>query len=121
MCGQLGHDVIGTEHLLLALWAEPDGVAGHVLERLQLEREAVAAAIGDRADRTTGATGGYTPRAWVAIENAGSVALELNHNYVGTEHLLISLAAVAGVAREILTAQELTPDRIRTEVTSLLA
>ncbi len=118
---KLEHSFVGTEHLLLALWDEPHGIAAHALRQMEVHAATVVDGINDRIRDVAPGQGGYTPRAWVAIENAGSVALEFNHNYVGTEHLLISIAAVAGTAQEILTEQRLTAERVRAEVTSLLS
>ncbi len=112
--------VIGTEHLLLGLYAEPDGVGGKVLLDMQIGREQVTAALraldqpdrpAGRSDATAGsgqdrpgtpaqpaAPGGsptgrrpMSPRARSALVNAVAVALELGHNYIGTEHILLGL------------------------------
>jgi ATP-dependent Clp protease ATP-binding subunit ClpA len=115
--GECGNNYTGTEHLLAGLFGEPEGVAARVLIAAGLSREQVLSAIDDRVPRGTQGTGGYTPRAWLAIENSVGVATELGHSFVGTEHLLLSLmAGVGGVAEEILKAKGLTFDGLRRDV-----
>jgi len=110
----LGHNYVGTEHLLAAMWGEPEGIAAKVLSAAGVTRDNVIAAIDARVARGTQGRGGFTPRAWVAIENSSKVALELGHNYVGTEHLLLSLmTGVGGMAEQILRAQSVSVDTIR--------
>jgi ATP-dependent Clp protease ATP-binding subunit ClpA len=111
--------VIGTEHLLLGLYAEPDGVGGKVLLAMQIGRAQVEAALRalddpvrpGRSDATAGIKRDHpgapeqrpeprasaagrrpmSPRARAALVNAVAVALELGHNYIGTEHILLGL------------------------------
>lgn len=112
---ELGNNYVGTEHLLLALWGEPEGIAAKALVDAGLTRDKVAEAIDARVPRGTQGRGGFTPRAWVAIENSSKEALGLGHNYVGTEHLLLSLmTGVGGVADDILHEQNVTIDKVRT-------
>lgn len=112
--GELGHNYVGTEHLLLAMWGEPEGLAAKALLKHGLTRDQVVEAIDARVARGTQGRGGFTPRAWVAIENSSKVALEMGHSHVGTEHLLLSLlTGVGGLADEILRDHDVTDDRVR--------
>src|SRR5437588_12271535 len=89
---RLHHNYIGTEHLLLGLLREGDGVAGKVLTRLGVDLEqasqAVAGIVG-HGDRIAGGEIGLTPRAKKVIELALTETRRLNHLYIGTEHLLL--------------------------------
>ena len=91
---RFNHNYIGTEHLLLGLVREGDGVAARVLENLGVElnkvRTAVEFIIG-RGDRPVVGEIGLTPRAKRVIELAVDEARRLGHNYIGTEHLLLGL------------------------------
>lgn len=119
---ELGHNYIGTEHLLAAMWGEPDGVAAKALDDAGLTRDAVIAAVDQRVERGHQGLGGFTPRAWVAVENGARVALEMDHNYVGTEHLLLSLmSGVGGFADEILNEAGITVDKVRAYVVKTLS
>lgn len=114
---ELGNNYVGTEHLLLAIWGEPEGIAAKALTSAGLTRDEVVEAIDARIPRGTQGRGGFTPRAWVAIENSAKVAFELGHNYVGTEHLLLSMmTGVGGVADDILGERNVTVDKVRSFV-----
>jgi ATP-dependent Clp protease ATP-binding subunit ClpC len=105
---------VGTEHLLLAMWVELDGIAAKALDASGLTRQQVVEAIDARIPRGTQGRGGFTPRAWVAIENSTKIALELGYNYVGTEHLVLSLmTGVGGVDSEILEERAISVETIR--------
>jgi hypothetical protein len=114
---EFGHPYVGTEHLLLALYAEPEGLAAAVLTESGVSRPAVEEAVLRRAPRRDGTPEGplpHTPLAAAAIERTVREALQLGHNYVGTEHLLLALYPGAGgtgggLAVEVLT--ELGLDR----------
>lgn len=111
---ELGHNYTGTEHLLAAMWGEAEGIAAKVLVANGIKREDVIAAIDARVERGHQGRGGFTPRAWVAIENSSRIAMELGHNYVGTEHVLLSLmSGVGGLAEDILTDRGITADALR--------
>ena len=90
----LNHNYIGTEHLLLGLVREGEGVAARVLENMNVElpkvRTAVEFIIG-RGDRPVVGEVGLTPRAKRVIELAIDEARRLGHNYIGTEHILLGL------------------------------
>ena len=94
---RLQHNYIGTEHILLGLLGEPGGVACQALERfgmsLDATREEVRAVVGPGRAAPTGKIP-FTPRAKKTLELALREALQLHHNYIGTEHLLL------GVLRE---------------------
>lgn len=104
---------IGTEALLLALWGEPKGIAGQALASVGVTREKTLAAIVEILPAGDGYIDGYTPRAWAAMENCLKVAVAMGHNFIGTEHLLLSLlGGVGGVAEEALTSLGVTEEAI---------
>ncbi len=103
---RLQHNYIGTEHILLGLLAVPDGVAGQALARVGLTldagREDVLAIIGLGKHAPTGHIP-FTPRAKKTLELALREALQLGHNYIGTEHILLGLVREGeGVAAQIM-------------------
>ena len=103
---RLGHNYIGTEHVLLGLLGEPGGVAFQALERfgvtLEGAREAVTAMIGPGKKPMSGHIP-FTPRAKKTLELALREALQLHHGYIGTEHILLGLIREGdGVAAQIL-------------------
>jgi hypothetical protein len=103
---RLEHGYIGTEHLLLGLFADPDSLAAHVLAGLDVAGSAVeddvVEAIG-RGLAISTENPPFTPRAKRALELSMSEALTLGHNYIGTEHILLGLIAEeTGVAADIL-------------------
>jgi hypothetical protein len=118
-----GHEQIGTSHLLLALYHEPDGVAAQVLAAADAGLEKVKAAVESRTERGPGSPEGklsFTPRAVAVFSGALASALELGHNYIGTEHLLLGLARSEGMARGILNDLELTQDVLTEQVVDRL-
>ena len=103
---RFNHNYIGTEHLLLGLVREGEGVAARVLENMNVElakvRTAVEFIIG-RGDRPVVGEVGLTPRAKRVIELAIDEARRLGHNYIGTEHLLLGLVREGeGIAAGVL-------------------
>jgi hypothetical protein len=91
-----GEGAIGTEHLLLALFGPAEALAAQVLRDSGLSRDAVQARLGADDHRPQGSPPGgggvgYSPRAVAALRHAVDEALQLGHNYVGTEHLLLAL------------------------------
>ncbi|HTZ08791.1 MAG TPA: Clp protease N-terminal domain-containing protein [Acidimicrobiales bacterium] len=116
---------LGTEHLLLGLVREGEGVAANALRRLGVSleeaREHVEAILG----RPPGAPGGsspFTPRAKKVMELALREALQLGHDEIGPEDLLLGMVREGGgVAMAVLAAFEVTGDQVRREVTGLLA
>ncbi len=122
---RFNHNYIGTEHILLGLGRESDGVAARVLSNLSIEltkvRSAVEFIIG-RGDRPSPGEIGLTPRAKKVIELAVDEARRLNHHYIGTEHLLIGLMREGeGVAAGVLESLGVTLDRARTETSRILS
>ena len=118
----LGHGWVGTEHLLLALYDEGEGVAAVTLERLGASREAVAAAVVAKVPPGAAPGGPFTPKAWDAVEGATRQALGLGHNYVGTEHQLLSLlAGTGGVAADVLVDLDVHHEAVRATVVELLS
>ncbi len=119
------HNYIGTEHLLLGLVREGEGIAAQVLRNLGVEvnqvRSAVEAIIG-RGDRIVLGEVGFTPRAKKVIELAVDEARRLNHRFIGTEHLLLGLIREGeGIASGVLESLGVRLDQARTEVEVLLA
>src|SRR5262245_30128608 len=116
----LGHNYIGTEHLLLGLSAEGDGVGARVLAEAGLSPEILRAdvlrIIGDVAGAPEGQIP-FTPRAKKVLEYSLREALKLSHNYIGTEHLLIAIVTEGeGVAAQILASHGLGPEETRVRV-----
>jgi len=121
---RFNHNYIGTEHILLGLVRETDGVAAKVLQNLDVDlnkvRSAVEFIIG-RGGKTTSAEVGLTPRAKKVIELAVDEARRLNHSYVGTEHLLLGLLREGeGVAGGVLESLGVSLERARAETTRIL-
>ena len=122
---RFNHNYIGTEHLLLGLVREGDGVAAKVLSNLGVDlnkvRSAVEFIIG-RGDRSGTGEIGLTPRAKKVIELAVDEARRLNHSYIGTEHLLLGLVREGeGVAAGVLESLGVNLERVRGETTRILA
>src|SRR5881397_1477527 len=118
------HNYIGTEHLLLGLVREGEGVAAKVLSNLGVElnkvRSAVEFIIG-RGDRMVMGEIGLTPRAKKVIELAVDEARRLNHQYIGTEHLLLGLVREGeGIAAGVLESLGVSLDKVRSQVIYVL-
>src|SRR5438876_11040790 len=121
---RFNHNYIGTEHLLLGLVREGDGVAAKVLANMGVElntvRLAVEAIIG-RADRMVMGEIGLTPRAKKVMELAVDEARRLNHHYIGTEHLLLGLVREGeGIGAGVLESLGVNLEEVRSEVVLLL-
>ena len=119
------HNYIGTEHLLLGLVREGEGVAAKVLNSLGVElyqvRNAVEFIIG-RGDRIVLGEIGLTPRAKKVIELAVDEARRLNHHYIGTEHLLLGLVREGeGIAAGVLESLGLNLEKVRTQTIQVLS
>ncbi len=119
---RLGHNYVGTEHLLLGLLAEGEGVAARALTLLGVEAEKVRETVEGMIGRGQG--GGqlaYTPRAKKCLELAVEEAVALGHNYVGTEHILLGLISEGeGVAAQVLLALGAERGAVRQQVVELL-
>ncbi|MDQ1622170.1 MAG: ATP-dependent Clp protease ATP-binding subunit ClpC, partial [Actinomycetota bacterium] len=121
----LYHNYIGTEHILLGLLHEEEGVAGKALESLGITldgvREQVQEIIGQGQQAPSGHIP-FTPRAKKVLELSLREALQLGHNYVGTEHILLGLIREGeGVAAQVLVKLGADHTRVRQEVIRLLS
>jgi len=121
---RFNHNYIGTEHILLGLVREGDGIAARVLANLGIElpkvRSAVEFIIG-RGDRMVVGEIGLTPRAKKVIELAVDEARRLNHTYIGTEHLLLGLVREGeGIAAGVLESLGVSLEKVRTQVVQVL-
>jgi hypothetical protein len=120
----LGHDYLGTEHLLLGLLAEGEGVAAQALQQAGIALDAVRAEIVEVVGRGQEARGdhiSFTPRAKKALERALREALELGHNFLGTAHILLGVIQ-EGEGLAALTLVKLGADltQLRTTVLTLI-
>jgi ATP-dependent Clp protease ATP-binding subunit ClpA len=116
----LGHDAVGSEHVLLGLLAVEDGGAARALKELGITAEAVR----EQLKPGPGSPEGQLPfskQAKKTLELALREALSFGHNYIGTEHVLLGLVREGGAAGKILTALGADADRIRNEVARQLA
>jgi prophage maintenance system killer protein len=120
----LSHNYVGTEHLLLGLLYEGEGVAAKALESLGISLEAVRVQVGEIIGRGQSAPAGhipFTPRAKKVLELSLREALQLGHNYIGTEHLLLGLLREGeGVAAQVLARFGADHARVRERVLGLL-
>jgi Clp amino terminal domain, pathogenicity island component len=115
----LGHGFVGTEHILLALFEVPDSVAVKVLDEAGISKSMVEEHVLEMIKRVTPAGSGklpFTPRANAVLRNAVEIALQLGHNYVGTEHILLGLfgdedAVAAKVLRDLGASYDVARDR----------
>jgi ATP-dependent Clp protease ATP-binding subunit ClpC len=118
------HNYIGTEHLLLGLVREGEGVAGKVLTSLGVDLEKVRNAVEDiigRGDRIVLGEIGLTPRAKKVIELAVDEARILNHRYIGTEHLLLGLIREGnGIGAGVLESFGLSLQEVRAKTIQVL-
>jgi ATP-dependent Clp protease ATP-binding subunit ClpC len=116
----LRHAYIGTEHVLLGLLREEQGIAARVLESLGVTIEEVRGQVARMVGQSDGVAAGqipFTPRAKKVLDLALREALSLGHTWIGTEHLLLGLAREnEGVAMQILLDRAVTSDRVRDEV-----
>jgi ATP-dependent Clp protease ATP-binding subunit ClpC len=121
----LNHGSIGTEHLLLGIVHEGQGVAAQTLQALDIRLASVRHAIEREAPRGASSSAGtlaFSPRAKTSLENALRESLQLGHNYIGTEHMLLGLLRTEGSrAARVLTDLGATVDRVRTQVLAMLA
>ncbi|MDN6797869.1 MAG: ATP-dependent Clp protease ATP-binding subunit [Propionibacterium sp.] len=121
----LNHNYIGTEHILLGLIHEGEGVAAKALEQmgisLEAVREQVIEIIGQGSTPPTGHIP-FTPRAKKVLEYSLREALQMNHSYIGTEHILLGLIREGeGVAAQVLIKLGADLNRVRTTVLQLLS
>jgi ATP-dependent Clp protease ATP-binding subunit ClpC len=123
---RLHHEYVGTEHILLGLIREGEGVAAAVLQNLNVDLDDVTQKIEDtvkkgKAAQATGPDLPYTSRAKKVLELAMAEARDLNHSYVGTEHLLLGLLREEkGIAAQVLTDAGVNLEAARAETLRLL-
>jgi ATP-dependent Clp protease ATP-binding subunit ClpC len=123
---RLHHEYVGTEHILLGLIREGEGVAAAVLQNLNVDLEDIQQKIEEtvkkgKAAAATGPDLPYTSRAKKVLELAMTEARELNHSYVGTEHLLLGLLREEkGIAAQVLTDAGVNLEQSRAETLRLL-
>ena len=122
---RLQHDYVGTEHILLGLIREGEGVAAHVLGNLGIDLDRVHERVSEsvRQGKATIALGDlpYTSPAKKVLDFAMAEARELNHSYVGTEHLLLGLLRESkGVAAQVLNSLDVSVEEARSETLKVL-
>ncbi|HEY8451333.1 MAG TPA: ATP-dependent Clp protease ATP-binding subunit [Natronosporangium sp.] len=121
----LGHNYIGTEHILLGLIHEGEGVAAKALESLGISLEGVRQQVEEIIGQGQQAPSGhipFTPRAKKVLELSLREALQLGHNYIGTEHILLGLIREGeGVAAQVLVKLGADLNRVRQQVIQLLS
>jgi ATP-dependent Clp protease ATP-binding subunit ClpC len=120
----MGHNYVGTEHLLLGLLREQDGAAAKVLANMGMEldkmRDYIVKLVG-KGNFNFNEGFGYTPRTKRVMELSFYEARNLGHNYVGTEHLLLALIREGeGVAARILKDANIDFEKIRTEIMQMV-
>lgn len=123
---KLGHDYVGTEHILYGLVEEPNGVAGRLLEKQGITSESIL----EQIERLIGENSvnvlsvediGFTPRTKRVIENAFIEARKLNSEYIGTEHLLVGIMREGdSVAVRIMMNLNVAPQKIYSEIVKLI-
>jgi hypothetical protein len=121
----LNHNHIGTEHILLGLIHEQEGIAAIALTELGISLEGARAQVVQivgQGDEAPTSHIPFTPRAKKVLELSLREALQLGHNYIGTEHILLGLIREGeGVAAQVLTSQGAGLDRVRRQVVQVLA
>ena len=121
---RFNHDYIGTEHILLGLIREGEGVAAAVLQHLGLSSDQIRLEVEKlvQIGPSTIVSGDlpFTPKAKKVIELAMDEARNLGHTYIGTEHLLLGLIQDEGVAQQVLQSLGLEPGKVRQTVKDLL-
>jgi ATP-dependent Clp protease ATP-binding subunit ClpC len=122
---RFNHNYIGTEHILLGLVREQEGVVARVLTNLGIDLNKVRAAVEfiiGRGEKPVSGEIGLTPRAKKVIELAVDEARRMNHSYIGTEHLLVGLLREGeGVASGVLESLGVTLDKVRAETQKVLS
>lgn len=116
----LGCDEIGSEHLLVGLCQEEEGLAARVLESMDITAERVLRDL-KKADHATVGQLPFTANCKSVLELALREALSLGHNYIGTEHILLGLMRRADTGAELVASYGADSDRVRNEVIRLLS
>src|SRR3981081_583238 len=123
--GLLDHNFIGTEHLLLGLISEGEGVAARALESLGISLDVARVKVHETIGPAGGTASGpppFTPRAKKVLELSLREALQLGHNYIGTEHILLGIVREGeGVASQVLVDLGADLSRVRQQVIQLLS
>ncbi|MCH7910425.1 MAG: hypothetical protein IIB38_12515 [Candidatus Hydrogenedentes bacterium] len=122
---RLNSEYVRTEHILLGLCREPEGVAARALENLGVDIEALALEIEQQCQRGTSTVSGeeiaFTPRAKKVLELAVEEARRFNHSYIGTEHILLGLIKEGeGIAAKVLQDMKIDLGRVQAEIIRLL-
>jgi len=122
---RLSSEYVRTEHILLGLCGEPEGIAARALENLGVDIEALALEIEQQCQRGTATVSGeeiaFTPRAKKVLELAVEEARRFNHSYIGTEHILLGLIKEGeGIAAKVLQDMKIDLGRVQAEVIRLL-
>jgi ATP-dependent Clp protease ATP-binding subunit ClpC len=121
---KLNHNYIGTEHLLLGILREGDGVAAEALASLEVGLDPARGQVAEITGRGQQAPSGhipFTPRAKKVLELSLREALSLEHQYIGPEHILLGLITEGhGVAVEVLRVLGAEPEQVRAQVIELL-
>jgi ATP-dependent Clp protease ATP-binding subunit ClpC len=122
---RLCSEYVRTEHILLGLCREPDGIAARALENLGVDVEALAIEIEQQVKRGSGTVRSdeiaFTPRAKKVLELAVEEARRFNHSYIGTEHILLGLMKEGeGIAAKVLQDMKIDLNRVQAEVIRLL-
>lgn len=121
---ELGHNYLGTEHILLGLAREKDGVAGKILEANNITDDKIIRKIEmfvGRGEPTSEPPSGFTPRTKYVLEHSYSEAMRLGHNYIGTEHILIALLRESeSIATRILTDMGANPQKLYEDILQFL-
>ena len=122
---KLGSEYVRTEHILLGICREPEGIAARALENLNIDLDALAGEIEQQIQRGPDVVPGeeipFTPRAKKVIELAVEEARRFNHSYIGTEHILLGLVKEGeGFAAKVLQDMKVDLERVQAEVVRLL-
>jgi ATP-dependent Clp protease ATP-binding subunit ClpC len=122
---RLNSEYVRTEHILLGLCREPEGIAARSLENLGVDIEALALEIEQQCQRGTASVSGdeiaFTPRAKKVLELAVEEARRFNHSYIGTEHILLGLIKEGeGIAAKVLQDMKIDLGRVQAEIIRLL-
>ncbi len=122
---RLSSEYVRTEHILLALCKEPEGIAAHALENLGINTDKLIADIEQHVQPESGTSPAeeitFTPRAKKVLELAVDEARRFNHNYIGTEHILLGLLKEGeGIAAKVLQDMNVDVNRLQSEVVRLL-
>ena len=123
---ELKHGYIGTEHLLIGVARQTDGVAAVALTQLGVDADAITARVTEAIAPGASVPEGrlpFTPRAKTALEMTMREALKLGHNYIGTEHMILALANASdgGVAADVLTELGVSAAALRETIRGILA